>query len=53
MSHKTPAVISDIINKVKKHFGYLPIVRGNKHSLLRMNIEIKDKIIQVDMVKQL
>ena len=28
LSHKIPAVISNMINKVKKHFGGLSIVRG-------------------------
>ena len=53
MSHKNPAVISDIINKWKKHIGYLSIVRGNRHTLLGMNINIKLSIIQVDTIEQL
>ena len=53
LSPKTPAVISDIINKVKNIFGYLSVVRGNNNIFLGVNIEIKDNIIQVDMVKQL
>ena len=39
--HKKPAVISNIINKVKKCFGYLSVVIGNKHTFLDMKIEIK------------
>ena len=51
--HKKTAVISYIINKIKKNYGDLSVVRGNKHNLLGMNIYIKDNIIQVDMVEQL
>ena len=53
MSHKNPAVISDIINKVKKHFGYISVVIWNKHTFLGMKKYIKGNILQVDMVKQL
>ena len=53
LSHKNPAVISDTINKLKKHFGDLSIVRGNQHTFLGINIEIKENIIQVDKVKHL
>ena len=53
ISHENPAVISDIINKVKKHIVELSILIGNKHTILDMNIEVRDNIIQVDMVKKL
>ena len=46
-------MVSDIINEVKKHFGEMSIVRGNKHAFLETNIAIKDSTVQVDMVKQL
>ena len=36
--HKNPKVISDIINEVNKIFGELSVVRGNKHTLLGMDI---------------
>ena len=48
--HTNPEVISYIINEVKKHFGDLSIVRGNNHTFLGINIEIKYITIQVDMV---
>ena len=51
-SHKNPAVISIIINKMNKYFGYLSVVRGIKHTFLGMKIDIKDNRIQIDMVKQ-
>ena len=38
LSHRNLEVISDIINKPKKHFGELSVVRGNKHILLGINI---------------
>ena len=53
LSHKNPEGILDIINEVEKYFGELYDVRCNKHSFLGMNIEIKDSMIQVGMVKQL
>ena len=52
MSHKNPAVISDIINKVKEHFGDLFFLIGNKNIFLDMHIDIKDNIIQFDMVEK-
>ena len=53
LSHINLALISDIINKVKKIFGDISVVRGNKHTFLGMNNEIKYNIIQVDMVRHL
>ena len=53
LSHKNTEMVSDIINEVKKHFGEMSVVRGNKHNLLGVNIEIKESTIQVDMVKHL
>ena len=53
LSHKNSSVLSDIINKVKKHFRYLSFVRGKRNTLFGMKIEIKNNIIQVDMIKQL
>ena len=50
---KNPEVISDIINEVKNCFVELYIVRSNKHTFLRMNVEIKEIMIQVYMVKYL
>ena len=53
LSHKKPAVISDIIKKMRKTIGDLSVMRGNKKTFLGMEIEIKDNIIQYDMVEQL
>ena len=50
LSHKNPAVISEIINKVKKRFGDISVVRANKHNSLFVIIGIKGNIIQFDMV---
>ena len=47
---KNPSITSKIIYKIKKHFGDLSVVRGNKHTFLGMNILIKYNIIQIDMV---
>ena len=51
--HKNIEVISDMVNVVKKKFEELSVVIGIKHTLLGMNIEIKDNMIQVDIVNQL
>ena len=40
VSHKDPQVVTKVINLMKKHFGELKVVRGNKDSFLGMNIEI-------------
>ena len=53
LSHKNPAVLSNIFNKIKKHFEDLSVVRGNTHNLLGMEIDMKYDIIQVYMVEQL
>ena len=53
MSHKTLGVISEIINKVNKHFEDQSIVRGENHTLLAINIEIQDNIILVDILENL
>ena len=53
MSHKKLGVILDIINKVKKYLGDLYVARGKKCSFLGMSFEIKENIIQVDIVEQL
>ena len=53
LSHKNPEMISYIINELKKIFGELYVVRGNKHTFLGMNIEVKYSKIQVDMEKKL
>ena len=46
-------MISDIINEVKKSFGEISVVRGNKRAFLRTNIKIKDNTIQIGIIKNL
>ena len=41
------------IEQIPKKIGYLSDVIGNKQNFLVMNIEVRDNIIQVDMVEQL
>ena len=48
-SQKSTAVISNITEEIKEHFGYLYVARVNKHTFLGMNIEIKNNIIHIDM----
>ena len=47
LSHKNQEIISDIVNKVKKHFGYQFVVRVKYHTLLGVVIEIKYNIIKL------
>ena len=42
-----------MINKVKKHFGGLFILRGGGGGFIGVNIEIKDNIIQGGMIRGL
>ena len=51
--HKNTEVVSDIINESKFFIGELCVVRGNKHNLFGMYIDIKESKIQVGMVDQL
>ena len=52
LSHKIPAVISNMINKVRKNFGGLSVLRMGG-GFLGVNIEIKDNIIQGGMIRGL
>ena len=38
LSHFLDTVVTDILEKIKAHFGYLTIPRGNKHSFLGVDI---------------
>ena len=53
LSHKNTAGISNTTKERKKHFRYLPIVRGNKHIFLGMTIKIKKTTLHIYMVKNL
>ena len=53
LSHKNTAVISKIIEPIKKYFGDFSIVRGGKHTFLGMSIEIKNNVIHIDMVQNM
>ena len=46
-------MISNIIEEIKKYFGDFSVVRGDKHTFLGMNIEIKNNIIHIDKVKNM
>ena len=42
--HVDPNVVTDILEKIRKHFGDLVISRGGTHDFLDMNIKLrKDK----------
>ncbi len=46
ISHEDPAVVTQIIELMGKHFGKLTITRGNKHRFLGMNLTVnKNKSI--------
>ena len=53
LSHKNTAVISKIIEPIKKYFGDFSIVRGGKHTFLGMSIEIKNSIIKIGMFENM
>ena len=54
ISHEDPAVVTEVINLMKSHFGDLTLTRDNKHRLLGMNIIITDKnIVEIEMRDQL
>ena len=53
LSHKNPAVISNVIKEIRKLFGDLTVARGKKHTFLGTKIKIKNNITNIDMVKQL
>lgn len=43
VSHKDPAVVSQVLKKIEKKFGKMTVTRGKKHTFLGMNIEYKDE----------
>ena len=51
LSQKNPALISNIIEEIRKHLGDLSVVRENKKTFLGMNAEINNNIIHIDMVR--
>ena len=38
LSHKDPAVVTEVLEEISKHIGNLTITRGKKHTFLGMNI---------------
>ena len=54
VSHKDPAVVTEILNEIKKHFGDITISRGKEHEFLGMDIKLRgDGLIEVCMKKQI
>lgn len=54
LSHKDPAVVTEVLEEISKHFGNLTITRGKKHTFLGMNITMrKDKKFEIEMKDQL
>jgi len=49
ISHADPAEVSKIIQLLEEEFGVMNVSRGNKHTYLGMNIEIKDKKVHIMM----
>ena len=50
MPHVDPNLVTDIIEEIKKNFGYMVISRGDTHNLLGMTIKIrKDKKVGIIM----
>jgi hypothetical protein len=55
LSHISKDVVTEILEKVKEHFGELVISRGDKHTLLGMHITMnrKKKQVEIEMIDQL
>ena len=54
MSHLDPNVVTDILEEIKKHFGYLFISICDTHDLLGMTIKISnDKKVEIIMKHQI
>ena len=53
-SHEDPAVLYNLIETIRQHFGEIKVTRGNKHMFLGMNITMRDdNKIDIDMAGQL
>ena len=54
ISHQDSAVVTEVIDLMKKYFGDLTVTRGNNHRLLGMNITIhQNKSIEIEMKDKL
>jgi hypothetical protein len=54
VSHVDPAVVTEILEKIKGHFGDIVISRGKEHEFLGMNIKLRDDgLIEIKMKKQI
>ena len=55
LSHVEENVVTEILDKVKDHFGELVVSRGNEHTLLGMHITMnrKKKQVEIQMMDQL
>jgi hypothetical protein len=52
LSHMSEDVVTDVINKIKEHFGDLVVSRGKEHTFLGMNITFRDDgSLQIEMKK--
>jgi hypothetical protein len=50
VSHVDPAVVTDILEKIKGNFGDIVISRGKEHEFLGMNIKLRDDgLIEIKM----
>jgi hypothetical protein len=55
LSHVESNVVTEILDKVKDHFGELVISRGDEHTLLGMHIKLnrEKKQVEIEMIDQL
>jgi len=54
LSHVDSAVIDDILQIIKKHFGDIKVTQGRKHKFLGMDIVFRDdKKVEIRMKEQL
>lgn len=52
VSHKDPKVVTEVLEAISAHFGELSASRRTKHDFLRVNIEIKEHRVHINMREQ-
>lgn len=46
LSHVDDKEVTKMIKVLENHFGVMNVERGNKHTYIRKDFEIKDKMVQ-------
>ena len=54
LSHASPTIVIEIMNKIEEHFGKLSVTRGDAHDFLGINIKIRtDGLITIEQHKHI